>query len=1216
MGPSGVGSSAYGNSHEPRPNGDFDSGTNSNGVLITSSSSAVQSLQQIGFVDLLDQDLRPTFIIDLDDDSHDRPTSPLRPVFCNALLHVSRSLKSIILGLNTSNDESSVNGDGPHSYSDFASWARCPLEEQARDGSLLSITYHGILWKSSTVGGRWRIISGTEFNSIAPYLSHFSGYQIADMPASFTAGGLSVDGLVKLRKSFFGTKYDFTQFPTTQHLPPHLQLFCSIDWSSTPLGPIEAWSSELRHLCNIVTSDINPAVLFWGPESVMIYNKPYVKFLGEKHPSALGQSAAIALVEVWEQVDALLQEGRRACKPVQVENALFCLFRHGYTEECYFSSTFLPLVEEDGMVVGFYESVIETTKRIVTDRRAKVLKQIKKQSTQGCSLQEFWDQVKKILSEDPRDVPHANLYTLREMNSEEPELAGLKQPFEVYEYGLLGLEVWENKEDMISTFLKASQSTKPTILDTREAAPQASPSKRAKHQEDHRFHGTRRKVLLCPLRLSDESKVLNFFVMGVNPQRPLDEGYLEFAKSLSVILVASLKSIIAAQESEAEQAMLEEQLRRRTLEVKLEETRFARLAESAPVAIWIESVTEGIKFRNEKWWEITRFPRDADAPFSWLDIVEERYGAQMENIRNVLHEKGNLSIELELRRPWISPEVIGNRSPSEGQVAHAWVLCSIRVDEYHEDGKVKSVVGVMTEISRQKWAEGEEARRKEDALESKRQQEAFVDMVSHEVRNPLSAILISAEEIRDSLEKIAPTRTLSREVLASNLDAAGVIVQCVLHQKRIIDDILSMSKMDSNLLIITPVAVQPTKIVQEALNMLASEARSARITMKLNINDSYKDLGIDWVLLDPSRLTQVLINLVTNAIKFTAPRPKRRVTVTIAASIEGPSKESDDIRYVSSKIKNPQDVISGSAWGTGEPVFIHIAVQDTGRGLKPEEKELLFQRFSQASPRTHVQYGGSGLGLFISRTLAEMQGGGIGVASESGVGSTFAFYVLARRTAKPEIPSSTVSSPRSTVLPPTNRLLQENWSISTPPPIDLLTPPALDMQKTQPTQLIHVLIVEDNIINQTVLKKQLIAQKWVVHVANHGGEALDFLRRSRFWKGCESSGEELSVVLMDQEMPIMDGLTCVKLIRSMEQSGELVAHVPIIAVTANARTEQVKVLEEAGMVSIHSPAAVAMCASYLRAGFVSLTTYLQDSVLLKPFVTADILARVKTVLGK
>jgi signal transduction histidine kinase len=141
----------------------------------------------------------------------------------------------------------------------------------------------------------------------------------------------------------------------------------------------------------------------------------------------------------------------------------------------------------------------------------------------------------------------------------------------------------------------------------------------------------------------------------------------------------------------------------------------------------------------------------------------------MDDIRKVLHEKGKVSTELELRRSWTPSEAIASNNPVADQHSHAWVLCFIQAEEYHKDGKVKSVVGIMTEISRQKWAEGEEARRKEDALESKRQQEAFVDMVSHEVRNPLSAILISAEGIRESLEKATPTRTLSKEFFSTIL---------------------------------------------------------------------------------------------------------------------------------------------------------------------------------------------------------------------------------------------------------------------------------------------------------------------------------------------------------------------------------------------------------------------------------------------------------------
>jgi hypothetical protein len=102
------------------------------------------------------------------------------------------------------------------------------------------------------------------------------------------------------------------------------------------------------------------------------------------------------------------------------------------------------------------------------------------------------------------------------------------------------------------------------------------------------------------------------------------------------------------------------------------------------------------------------------------------------------------------------------------------------------------------------------------------------------------------------------------------------------------------------------------------------------------------------------------------------------------------------VDYFPTRNKKP-DITKDKDWGDGEEVYIHFAVQDTGRGLSEKEKKLLFLRFSQASPRTHVQYGGSGLGLFISRELTELQGGEIGVASEAGVGSTFAFYVKAKR---------------------------------------------------------------------------------------------------------------------------------------------------------------------------------------------------------------------------
>ncbi|KEQ79406.1 CheY-like protein, partial [Aureobasidium pullulans EXF-150] len=116
-------------------------------------------------------------------------------------------------------------------------------------------------------------------------------------------------------------------------------------------------------------------------------------------------------------------------------------------------------------------------------------------------------------------------------------------------------------------------------------------------------------------------------------------------------------------------------------------------------------------------------------------------------------------------------------------------------------------------------------------------------------------------------------------------------------------------------------------------------------------------------------------------------------------------------------------------------------------------------------------------------------------------------------------------------------------------------------------------IVEDNLVNSKVLKRQLTNLGCVVHVANHGGEALDILRKSTYWnhdadaKHSTPEAERigLSVVLMDQEMPIMDGLTCTKKIRELEREGKILRHVPVIAVTANARNEQIETAMSAGM---------------------------------------------------
>jgi CheY-like chemotaxis protein len=179
--------------------------------------------------------------------------------------------------------------------------------------------------------------------------------------------------------------------------------------------------------------------------------------------------------------------------------------------------------------------------------------------------------------------------------------------------------------------------------------------------------------------------------------------------------------------------------------------------------------------------------------------------------------------------------------------------------------------------------------------------------------------------------------------------------------------------------------------------------------------------------------------------------------------------------------------------------------------------------------------------------LTELQGGEIGVASKYGVGSTFAFYLKSRRAD---------SAPDGT-----SELLQYNTSSTSLSSISVNLDP-----KTW-----HVLIVEDNLVNQRILAQQIRKLGCTVHVANHGEEALALLRETKYYKGREDDGKDLSVILMDLEMPVMDGLTCVRRIRELEVEGLLSIRLPIIAVTANARGEQIAAAKDSGMVSLLPP---------------------------------------------
>lgn len=226
---------------------------------------------------------------------------------------------------------------------------------------------------------------------------------------------------------------------------------------------------------------------------------------------------------------------------------------------------------------------------------------------------------------------------------------------------------------------------------------------------------------------------------------------------------------------------------------------------------------------------------------------------------------------------------------------------------------------------------------------------------------------------------------------------------CSNHQKRIIDDTLTMSKLNSRLLLNTPVSTQPVKVVEKVMRMFENDFSRKEITAQLLVHPTYHSFDIDWVKADPSRFTQILVNLLTNgtcdfniqwlilAIKFTAGRQHRQIHVTVGP-VSTTRPNMDNTQLTSPNISPPPEK---------DILYLGFSVADTGSGLTEDERGLLFQKFTQATPETHVNHGGSGLGLYICRKLAELQGGQITVQSCRDEGSTFSFYIETKRASPP-----------------------------------------------------------------------------------------------------------------------------------------------------------------------------------------------------------------------
>ncbi|BGP19092.1 hypothetical protein JCM10213v2_007179 [Rhodosporidiobolus nylandii] len=636
---------------------------------------------------------------------------------------------------------------------------------------------------------------------------------------------------------------------------------------------------------------------------------------------------------------------------------------------------------------------------------------------------------------------------------------------------------------------------------------------------------------------------------------------------------------------ERTRALIESEGRNRALA-----ERYSMLSTVSPVGV-IEINSSGqLTYANPRWFEIS-----GASPLrpleDWKETVVPEDWPKVERLWEMATKGGDKGGEAEERQF----RFVNGR----------WAQLEIRASI--GGGLPDGYVGALTDITRQREVEllhiREVEQRAADAEQNRINTENFLDMSSHELRNPLSGVWQNAEVVAGSLDKyvellddlqeghVPPPHELEAlaEEMRENVEAVDSILLCASHQGRIADDILNVSKLNMGLLTIqrTPFKLVPR--MNEVLRVFEVECSQKSIALKLNADPSIKHLRADWVKADPARLHQILLNFLTNSIKYTSDAPTRRIVVHIQAFENQPP-----LRPHAMRVSQPPPVqLEDSVW-------INIAVEDSGRGLSDDELHRLFARFSQANPRSD-QYGGSGLGLYISKRLIELHSGFIEVESRLGTGSIFSFSIPAERASPPDSPVARPAVP-SLSMAPTARPKRPTSSAGPDPSKPAtakrpLTSPDMESTKASKSSRMsispppsentgpqRILVVEDNLINQKVLLRQLKNAGYEVQVANNGKEALDALAADN----ATQSAEQFAACLCDIEMPVMGGLEAIKEQRRREQAGEISRRYPICALTGNARDQQI--------------------ATCLEAGF--------DDVATKPYKLEDILAKLRTLSGR
>ncbi|MGY6276639.1 PAS domain-containing protein [Methylomonas sp. MgM2] len=460
---------------------------------------------------------------------------------------------------------------------------------------------------------------------------------------------------------------------------------------------------------------------------------------------------------------------------------------------------------------------------------------------------------------------------------------------------------------------------------------------------------------------------------------------------------------------------------------------------------------------SNEMYRITGTSRSVFIP-SFASILTQLVHPDDRNLFKTALQNANTNDAIDFKHRIMSPEGEIRHVHQRGKVIH------------DDQNRAIGIQGTMQDITDRLETEERLLEAKQEAEKANRVKSEFLANMSHEIRTPMNAIVGLVELCLNS-----PINAKQREYLERTETAAHSLMS-------LINDILDFTKMESGKLSLDSVPFVLEDMLDQVFSTMAGLCNGKRLTLiRPTINLPYQS-----VIGDPQRLRQVLINLIGNAIKFTH---QGQISVTL--------QELDR---------------------TNRQTTLEFSISDTGIGMSQAQQDKLFHAFTQGDNSVSRHYGGTGLGLVISKQLIEQMGGTIKVSSQENIGSCFSFTVKLGIT-------DTLYRPEEPVK-------------------------YFDTVRFQTIRNARILLVEDNEVNRIVATELLAQAQLQVDTAENGEIALSKLRQNQY-----------DCVLMDLQMPVMDGYQTVHKLRKLSNC----TSIPVIAMTANVMSDDRKRCLQAGM---------------------------------------------------